>query len=99
MEDTKKIIEQLAHHDEKIKSMDVRLKNCEETTSAINSLTQSIAKMDVTLENTNETVKDLKNDVHELKEKPSKRLDTTITAIISALAGGAISFIISALLQ
>lgn len=98
MEDGK-IIEQLAHHDEKLKSMDLRLKNCEETTGAINALTQSIAKMDVTLENTNETVKDLKNDVHELKEKPAKKWDSVVAAIISAFAGGLVTYVITALVQ
>lgn len=93
MEDIK-IIEKLAQHDERLNSIDIRLKNCEETTGAINALTQSIAKMDVTLENTNITVKDLKNDVNELKEKPSKRWDVITTAIASGLVG----YIISTLL-
>lgn len=91
------IVEQLATHDAEIKSMEKRLETCEETTKSINALCQSIAKMDITLSNTNETVKELKDNVNELKEKPTKRLDNTITAIISAIAGGLISFAIAAL--
>ena len=93
-----RIIEELAVHDTKIKSMERRLTTCEETTKSLNALTQSIAKMDVTLENTNATVKELKDDVHELKEKPTKRWDAVIASIISAIASGLIGFAIAALL-
>ena len=97
MEDNK-IIEELAVHDTEIKSLKRRVTLCEETNKSLNALTQSIAKMDVTLTNTNETVKELKENVSELKDKPTKKWDTLTTAIITAIAGGLVGFILAALL-
>ena len=97
MEDNK-VIEELAVHDTKIKSLERRVTLCEETNKSLNALTQSIAKMDVTLTNTNETVKELKENVSELKDKPTKKWDTLTTAIITAIAGGLVGFILAALL-
>ena len=92
-----KIIEHLAIHDTKIEAMEKRLDGCEETNKVLTSLTQSITKMDVTLNNTNDTVKELKTDVHELKNVPTKRWDTITTAIITAISGGIIGYIVSTL--
>lgn len=97
MEDNK-IIEELAVHDTKLKSLERRMTLCEETTKSLNALTQSIAKMDVTLTNTNETVKELKEDVNGLKDKPTKKWDALTTAIITAIASGLIGYIIATLL-
>lgn len=96
MEDSK-IIEELAVHDTEIKSLKRRMETCEETTKSLNALAQSIAKMDITLENTNETVKELKDDVHSLKEKPAKRWDGLVTTVTAAIASGLIGFLISTL--
>ena len=97
MEDNK-IIEELAVHDTEIKSLKRRVTVCEETAKSINALTQCIAKMDVTLETTNDTVKELKDDVHDLKEKPAKKWDSLATTIIAAIASGLIGYIISTVL-
>ena len=92
------IAEHLATHDAEIKSLGKRLETCEETTKSINALCQSIAKMDITLSNTNETVKELKENVNELKEKPTKRWDGAITAIIAAIASGLVGYVIAVIL-
>ncbi len=46
-----------------------------------------------------EDIDEVKNDVKELKEKPAKRWDLIVTAIITAIVSGLIGFVISQFLK
>ena len=92
--DTQDIGAALARQEEQIKGLDRRMSNLEKLTESVNALALSVERLTNQQATTDNQLETLTDDVTELKEKPAKRWDMVITAIISALVGGGIAYLI-----
>ena len=92
--DTQDIGAALARQEEQIKGLARRMDNLEKLTESVNALALSVERLTNQQATTDNQLETLTDDVTELKEKPAKRWDMVITAIISALVGGGIAYII-----
>lgn len=92
--DEAKILEALARDSERIKALDVRMGNLEKLTESVNKLAISLERLTAQQTATEQRVSDLAGDVEEIREKPAKRWDAVVAAIISALVGAGIAFLI-----
>ena len=84
----------IARMEEQIKNLDRRMENLEKLTETVNSLALSIERLTASMKTTEETVDTLTGQVSELKEKPAKRWDTVIGAMIAGIIGAIIGFFI-----
>ena len=84
----------LARQEEQIKGLARRMDNLEKLTESVNALALSVERLTNQQQTTDNQLETLTDDVTELKEKPAKRWDMVITAIISALVGGGIAYLI-----
>ena len=92
--DTQDIGAALARQEEQIKGLARRMDNLEKLTESVNALALSVERLTNQQATTDNQLETLTDDVTELKEKTAKRWDMVITAIISALVGGGIAYII-----
>ena len=92
--DTNEIGAALARQEEQIKGLARRMDNLEKLTESVNTLAKSVERLTVQQAQTDTQVETLSGAVDELKEKPAKRWDTVIAAIISALIGAGITLLI-----
>ena len=92
--DTQDIGAALARQEEQIKGLARRMDNLEKLTESVNALALSVERLTNQQQTTDNQLETLTDDVTELKEKPAKRWDMVITAIISALVGGGLAYII-----
>ena len=92
--DTLDIGAALARQEEQIKGLARRMDNLEKLTESVNTLAKSVERLTVQQAQTDTQVETLSGAVDELKEKPAKRWDTVIAAIISALIGAGITLLI-----
>ena len=79
-----------AHH--RIDDVEEKQNNLAELVSTVKVLADREARVE-------DDVNVIKTDVKELKEKPSKRYETVVTAILTAIAGGFVGYLISLLLK
>ena len=84
----------LARQEEKINGLARRMDNLEKLTESVNKLAISVERLTAQQQTTDTEITKLTGDVNELKEKPAKRWDTVIAAIISALVGAGIALLI-----
>lgn len=75
------------------KSNTRRIEGLEHRQSNLERLTETVATMQAELKNVLVTVSETKDAVHELQEKPGKRWEALIAAVLSALAGVAIGML------
>ncbi len=80
----------LTEVDARSKSNMHRIDELVETSKALNTLAISVEKIAVQQENLAKSYNGLTKDVEEIKSKPSKRWDTIIAALITALIGWAV---------
>ena len=92
--DEVKILEALARDSERLKSLDARMTNLEKLTESVNKLAISLERLTAQQNATEQKVDALSGDVESIKEKPGKRWDTVIAAIISALVGAGLALLI-----
>ena len=92
--DTQEIMTALARQDEQIKGLARRMDNLEKLTESVNALAISVERLTNQQASTDNQLETLTDDVTELKEKPAKRWDVAIAAIISAIVGGGIAYLI-----
>ena len=92
--DTQEIGAALARQEEQIKGLARRMDNLEKLTESVNKLAISVERLTAQQAATDTQIETLTGDVNELKEKPVKRWDTVIAAIISALIGAGITLLI-----
>ena len=92
--DEAKILEALARDSERLKALDSRMTNLEKLTESVNKLAISLERLTAQQSATEKRVETIAGDVETIKEKPSKRWDTIIAAIISALVGAGIALLI-----
>ena len=84
----------LARQEEKINGLARRMDNLEKLTESVNKLAISVERLTSQQATTETQITALTGDVNELKEKPAKRWDTVIAAVISALVGAGIALLI-----
>ncbi|MBQ2663106.1 MAG: hypothetical protein IJH36_03075 [Clostridia bacterium] len=81
-----KVIERLATVEQENKSFNRRLGNLEKLTESVHTIANEIKNM-------RGDVNDITQRVNEIEKKPSKRWETVITALITALVGAAIGYV------
>ena len=84
----------LARQEEQIKGLARRMDNLEKLTESVNKLAISVERLTSQQAVTEGQITTLTGDVNVLKEKPAKRWDTVVAAIISALVGAGIALLI-----
>lgn len=89
-----KIIELLTQHTEQIRALMERMGNLEKLTDSVNKMAISLERVTGKLTATEERVKLIADDVDEIKDKPGKRWDLVIAALISGLVGAGIAVLV-----
>ena len=84
----------LARQEEQIKGLARRMDNLEKLTESVNKLAISVERLTSQQATTEGQMTALTADVTELKDKPAKRWETVVAAIISALVGAGITLLI-----
>lgn len=84
----------LARQEEQIKGLARRMDNLEKLTESVNALALSVERLTNQQQTTETQVESLTTEVTEIRDKPARRWDTLVTAIISALVGAGIAFLI-----
>ena len=84
----------IVRQEEQIKGLCRRMDNLEKLTESVNALAISVERLTSQQATTEHQVETLTSEVTEIKEKPAKRWDTVIAAIISALVGAGIALLI-----
>ena len=88
------LIQAVARQQEQIKTLFERMGNLEKLTDSVNKLAISLEQLTGKESATEKQVEGLAEDMKELKDKPAKRWDTVIAAVISALVGAGIALLI-----
>ena len=88
------LIQAVARQQEQIKTLFERMGNLEKLTDSVNKLAISLEQLTGKESATEKQVEGLAEDLKEIKEKPAKRWDTAIAAVLSALIGAAIAYLI-----
>lgn len=91
--DEVKILEALARDSERLKSLDARMTNLEKLTESVNKMAISLERLTSQQATTERRLETLADDVEVIKEKPAKKWETAVAAIISALIGAGIGFL------
>ena len=84
----------LARQEEQIKGLARRMDSLEKLTESVNKLAISVERLTSQQVTTETQITALTGDVNELKDKPAKRWDMVIAAVISALIGAGITLLI-----
>ena len=92
--DTNEIGAALARQEEQIKGLARRMDNLEKLTESVNTLAKSVERLTVQQAQTDTQVETLSGAVDELKEKPGKRWDLVVTALITAAISAVITLLI-----
>lgn len=95
----KEIVERLSAGESSIKSAHHRIDDIEKKQDDLADLVSSVKVLADREARVEEDVSEIKTDVKELKEKPSKRYDTIITAILTAVCGGMVGYLLSMILK
>ena len=91
MDDTSAAI---ARMEEQIKSLDRRMGNLEKLTESVQTLALSVQELATKQSSTEHDVETLTNEVAEIRDKPAKRWDAIIAALIAGLVGAGIGHFI-----
>ena len=95
----KDIWERLTAGEASIKSAHKRIDNLEKLSDSVNALAMATSKVadetKLLREDYNKTDKELQ----ELKDKPIKRYETVITAILTAICGGVVGYLLNFVLH
>lgn len=84
----------IARMEERINSLDRRMGNLEKLTESVQSLALSVQQLATQQSNTERDVETLTSEVAEIREKPAKRWDAIIAALIAGLVGAGIGHFI-----
>ena len=84
----------LARQEEQIKGLARRMDNLEKLTESVNTLAKSVERLTIQQQVNDTEIESLTGKVNELEEKPAKRWDTVVAAIISALIGAGIALLV-----
>ena len=86
--------EAITRQSEQIKALADRMGNLEKLTDSVNRLALSLEKLTGKQTATETQVKRLTDDVETIKDKPAKRWELIVGAVISALVGAGIALLI-----
>ena len=92
--DLQEIGQAIARQEEQIKGLARRMDNLEKLTESVNKLAISVERLTSQQQTTETRVETLTAEVTEIRDKPGKRWDTAVAAVISALIGAAIALLI-----
>ena len=92
--DLQEIGQAIARQEEQIKGLARRMDNLEKLTESVNKLAISVERLTSQQQTTETRVETLTTEVTEIRDKPGKRWDTAVAAIISALIGAGIALLI-----
>jgi DNA repair exonuclease SbcCD ATPase subunit len=84
-----------AHH--RIDGIEQHVKEIEKTNSLLHEMNKNIAVLASSHEAQGKKIDCIEADIRTMKEKPEKRLEGIVAAIITALIGGVIGYLISQL--
>ena len=92
--DLQEIGQSIARQEEQIKGLARRMDNLEKLTESVNKLAISVERLTSQQQTTDTRVETLTAEVTEIRDKPGKRWDTAVAAVISALIGAGIALLI-----
>ena len=95
----KEIVERLSSGESSIKSAHHRIDDVERKQDDLADLVSSVKVLADREARVEEDVVEIKTDVKELKEKPTKRYETVVTAILTGLATGIAGYILALILN
>ena len=84
----------IARMEEQIRGLARRMDNLEKLTESVNKLAISVERLTSQQATTETQITTLTEDVNEIKAKPAKRWELAVGALISALIGAGIGYII-----
>ena len=87
----------LERHEQKLLTLERDVLALRDVQAEIRSMNETLVMLATELKHTNEHLAKNEKRIEELDNQPKKRFQQIITAIISALAGGLVSIIISSL--
>jgi predicted nuclease with TOPRIM domain len=96
--DNEKYIIMLQETTDKANRNEERIKKLENENEDLHQLATSVAVMAEQMKGLNQNVTTLRGEVEEIKEKPAKRYDTIVTAIITGLISALVGFVVGGLL-
>ena len=79
----------IARLEERMNSLDRRMGNLEKLTETVNTLALSVERLTSSMKAPEENVDSMQKDIAILHERPAKKWDTLVAALIAALAGAA----------
>ena len=83
---------------ERITAVESSLKSLHKRVDHIEELVESVQKMTVELQHMREDINKVSEKVDEIEKKPTKLWGTVVTAVLSALAGGLGTFLVTKLI-
>lgn len=92
--DNEQIVMMLQKVTDKAQSNEGRIKKLESENTVLHQLAEAVAVMAEQMKGLNKNVTNLASEVEEIKEKPAKRYDTLVTAIITGLVSAIIGFVV-----
>lgn len=95
----KEIWERLTAGESSIKSAHHRIDNLEKLADSVNKLALSTAQIAAETKALREDYNEADKEIQELKEKPVRRYETVVTAILTTLCGGVIGYLASLILH
>ena len=84
----------MARQEERLTALANRMDKLEKLTESVNKLAISVERLTAQQAATDTQIETLTGDVNELKEKPSKRWDLVVTALITAIISAGITLLI-----
>ena len=84
----------IARMEEQIKSLDRRMGNLEKLTESVQTLALSVQELATKQSGTEHDVEALTAEVAEIRDKPGKRWEAVVAALIAALVGAGIGHFI-----
>lgn len=88
------IMTQLAVHDEKINLLFSRQDEVKKMLQSVNELTASVKVFAVSQQAVEKKVDKLSDDIEGMKGRPGKRWESLMLAMLAALGGGLVSFVL-----
>ena len=87
----------LERHEQRIKTLERDMSDMKQVQAEIRSMNETLVTLATELKHTNEHLSKHEQRIDELDRTPKQRLQQIITAIIAAIAGGAVSIVFSSI--
>ena len=97
--EVKEIWERLTAGEQSIKSAHHRIDNLEKLADSVHNLALATSKVADETKALREDYEEADERIESLESKPKKRYETIVTAIITALCGGVVGYLLSAILK